>query len=76
MARAYRSVTRGIGPGRQSLPLDAELVAQRGLPTEPVNDGGPVNPTAFAIIGLLLSYTGDRNISRQKCAPHIQHSHV
>ena len=51
MAKAYRSVTRGSGPGRQSHPLDILAVSRLSHSMDPCFPTGPVNPTGFCILG-------------------------
>jgi len=50
-----RSVLRGIGPARQSAPLDLLAVHALNLGPEPVCDGGPVDPAAmFTLVAYFL----------------------
>ena len=51
LAKANRSVTRGIGPGRRSLPLNIIELSKTHIDTAPMHEGGPVNPKAFGILG-------------------------
>ena len=46
-----RSVTRGLGPPRQSAPLDIKAVAAVHLSVAPLCEGGPMNPKALIILG-------------------------
>ena len=46
-----RSVTRGLGPPRQSAPLDIKAVAAVHLSVAPLCEGGPINPKALIILG-------------------------
>ena len=49
--RAIVSVTRGMGPARQSAPLQLDIVAELGLGHAPVIPGGPVGPGRLIIAG-------------------------
>ena len=45
-----RSVLRGVGPPKQSSPLDLELLASLKLGYEPLVSDGPVNPQECAVL--------------------------
>jgi hypothetical protein len=51
MARSFRSVNRGVGPGRQSHPLDIQAVGRLSIAPAAFAPMGPVNPKAFGILG-------------------------
>ena len=51
MARSFRSVNRGVGPGRQSHPLDIVATGQLCFGNSCFVPLGPVNPRAFGILG-------------------------
>ena len=50
-ADCIKSVTRGLGPGRQSAPYPLERAATFGLDEHPLVEHGLVNPRALAIMG-------------------------
>ena len=50
-ADCVKSVTRGLGPGRQSAPYHLEQVAALRLNEHPLVAQGPVNPRALAVLG-------------------------
>jgi hypothetical protein len=49
VARATRSVTRGLGPGRQSEPLDIFKITGLDLPPQPLSPRGPLGPGNYAV---------------------------
>ena len=51
LAKAQRSVTRGIGPGRRSQPLDILRLAGLDPDLGPFTPASPVGPRAFGILG-------------------------
>jgi hypothetical protein len=51
MARSFRSVNRGVGPGRQSHPLYVLAVGRLKFGHEAFAPMGPVNPRAFGVLG-------------------------
>ena len=51
---ATRSVQRGLGSARQSLPLDLHRVHKLDLDDEPLVDGGPIAPSHFATLGIFF----------------------
>ncbi len=57
--QVIRSVYRGIGAAKQSGHLDLLEVHQLGLPTDPVSDGGQVNP---ALVLVVQAFFGMREI--------------
>jgi hypothetical protein len=46
-----RSVTRGVGPSRQSAEFDLVKIVALEIGTDPVCDDGPVNPKAMCVLG-------------------------
>ena len=48
---ATRSVQRGLGSSRQSMPIDIHRIHGLKLSHDPVVDGGPVSPVQFATLG-------------------------
>ena len=42
---------RGLGPARQSAPYPLEQVAVLRLNEQPLEEKGPVNPRALAVLG-------------------------
>ena len=51
---AIRSIQRGLGSTRQSLPLDLHRVHKLDLDDEPLVDGGPIAPSHFATLGIFF----------------------
>ena len=51
---ATRSVQRGLGSARQSMPLDVIRVHQLNLGLKPITVDGPIAPALFATLGIFF----------------------
>ena len=51
---ATRSVQRGLGSSKQSMPLDVHLVHKLKLGPEPLTTSGPISPTQFVTLGIFF----------------------
>lgn len=51
---AIRSVNRGVGPSKQSQPVDIVKILQLKLADVPLSVGGPIGPAHFCVLGVLF----------------------
>ena len=69
-----RSVERGVGPSRQSFPVDPQRVLDLGVLEEPVCSEGPIGPTDFIIVGAFF-LTREIEIACAK-STHVEMDHM